>query len=84
VLAAFAARGFAFGGVLATGEIDDLGTGSFGDLVQFGPADEGLDEVQVVLSLHGYNGKARLACALTHVAAFADKDFGHLLLLFEY
>jgi hypothetical protein len=64
--------------VFAAGQVNDLGAGFLGDLLQFGAPKETALQLEVG-AVYGDNGKTRAACALANVAALSHKYLGHCL-----
>jgi hypothetical protein len=66
------AFGGVLGGLLAAGQIDDLGVQLGSDLFQLGAPQEGAVELKV-LGLHRDNGKARPASTLANMATLSNE-----------
>jgi len=64
-------------GVLATGQVDDLGADLGRELVQFSPAEPYREQLQVE-ALDGDDGKAGPACAPLCATPAPDKYLAHM------
>jgi hypothetical protein len=63
-------------GVLATGQVDDLGAGFGRELFQLRPAEPYLEQLQVE-AFDSNDGEARLTCTPAGATPAPDKDFAH-------